>query len=69
MIAVKERCVGCSGLGYTNQCFTLDENGTMQDNRDICKTCNGTGSIERFAVFTIEEAKAILKHCGLTTEG
>lgn len=33
-----------------------------------CFDCNGKGYTEA-VVFSIEEAQAILKHCGLATEG
>jgi hypothetical protein len=39
----------------------------MQEEEVVCTQCNGTGYTE-YAVFSIEEAEAILKHCGLTTE-
>lgn len=32
-----------------------------------CKACDGKGYVE-YATFTVEEAKAILKYCGLSTE-
>lgn len=39
----------------------------MKKEETICETCNGRGYTE-YATFTLEEANAILKHCGLTTE-
>ena len=44
-----------------------DKTSTMQEEEVVCTQCNGTGYTE-YAVFSIEEAEAILKHCGLTTE-
>ena len=40
---------------------------TMNREENECEACNGKGYIE-YAAFTLEEAKAILKHCGLNTE-
>lgn len=34
----------------------------------VCDHCNGRGFVD-FAVFSPEEAAAVLKHCGLPVEG
>lgn len=61
-------CKKCAGLGYTNEkIIPNDDNMTVQLKRDTCDKCNGVGHTE-YAIFSIEEAEAILKHCGLTTE-
>ena len=61
-------CDKCGGIGYTNQVFSVDEDGcTVKVQKDICDKCNGLGH-EEYAIFSVEEAKAILKHCGLSTE-
>lgn len=44
-----------------------DVSGTMEREEVVCKACNGKGCTA-YATFTIEEANAILKHCGLTIE-
>jgi DnaJ-class molecular chaperone len=68
MEQIKVACKKCGGFGYTRQAFVAGDDGlTLKMERDICEECNGTGYTE-YAMFTIEEAKAILKHCGLTTE-
>ena len=35
--------------------------------QETCGNCGGKGWRE-YAVFTVDEARAILKHCGLSTE-
>lgn len=62
-------CEKCAGLGYTNQHIIPSCDGMgVKIEKDICDICNGVGHIEKAAVFSVEEAKAILKHCGLSTE-
>ena len=65
-------CGNCGGFGHiqTWKVVSKDEKtgvSTMQSEEVVCDVCNGKGWTE-YAVFSIEEAKAILKHCGLTTE-
>ena len=64
-------CGTCAGIGATDNFVTIEENEgvthTARIERTICPTCKGNGRYE-YALFTIEEAEAILKHCGLTTE-
>lgn len=64
-------CSNCAGIGKQTNWKIIDANdniGTMKSEEVICEACNGKGYME-YATFTLEEAKAILKHCGLTTEG
>lgn len=68
MEQIKVACKKCSGFGYTRHEFVAGDDGiSLKVERDICEECNGIGYTE-YAMFTIEEAKSILKHCGLTTE-
>ena len=63
-------CGNCAGVGKQINWKVVDINdnmGTMEKEEVVCKECNGKGYTE-YATFTLEEAKAILKHCGLTTE-
>ena len=63
-------CGSCAGTGEIINWKVVDINdnmGTMVKEEVICGACNGKGYTE-YATFTIEEAKAILKHCGLSTE-
>lgn len=61
-------CKKCAGRGYTDETLIPNCDGmTCTVKRDICDECNGMGYTE-YAVFTIEEAEAILKHCGLSAK-
>lgn len=61
-------CGNCAGCGYVNQRFIPNGDGyTVKIKQDTCKECNGKCHTE-YAVFSIEEAEAILKHCGLNIE-
>lgn len=65
-------CNNCCGTGTEIKWrfFTKDIStgiGTMQREEIVCESCNGKGYTE-YAVFSIEEAEAILKHCGLNKE-
>lgn len=65
-------CNHCDGTGHTVEWKVVSEDaetgiGTAQSEEVVCKTCNGKGWTE-YAVFSVEEAKAILKHCGLDSE-
>lgn len=65
-------CLTCKGtgraLGYI--CSELNEDGfgIIHTEECDCYECGGKGYIAEYPVFTVEEAKAILKHCGLATE-
>lgn len=74
MEIMKVTCGNCAGVGSTSkwEVVSKDEHfgtfNTMKRVDDIkCEVCNGKGYTE-YAVFSVEEAKAILKHCGLSTE-
>lgn len=65
---MKATCGTCAGIGkYWKIVSEDDVSGTMKREEVVCKACNGTGYTE-YAIFTPEEAKAILKHCGLSIE-
>ena len=73
MKRVKELCENCNGLGevtYYKCDKPVDDTGcgTAYLVREECARCEGKGYTEEYVMFTIEEAKAILKHCGLSTE-
>lgn len=60
-------CGSCTGMGKQINWKVVDLNdnmGTMKKEEVVCGACNGKGYTE-YAVFSIEEAEAILKHCGL----
>ena len=72
MERMRATCDNCDGSGYAINWEVISENtetgiGTIQSKEVTCPHCNGHGWIE-YAVFSIEEAEAILKHCGLSTE-
>ena len=62
-------CGNCLGLGveYTFEIGEDPQGGTVYRTDTICPVCNGQGHTE-YAAFTIDEAKAILKYCGLSEE-
>lgn len=65
-------CGNCCGRGYETiwETTSVDETTgvcTMNSEEVKCRGCNGHGYVE-YAVFSVEEAKAILEHCGLNTE-
>ena len=70
MNTIKVICEACAGIGKEYKWKTIcmnDAGGTMEREEIVCEACNGKGYTE-YAVFNLEEAKAILKHCGLSTE-
>ena len=55
-------CRNCGGIGKT-----IIKSGFLKKEEKICTQCNGIGYTE-YAVFSVEEAEAIMKHCGLDKE-
>lgn len=69
MNTMRMRCSDCAGAGYkiTYETVDYDETtciNTLQSKKNTCNNCNGQGYTE-YAVFSVEEAQAILKYCGL----
>ena len=70
MNIMKVTCGTCAGTGKHHiwKIINMGNNiGTAKKEEIVCKVCGGKGYTE-YATFTPEEAKAILKHCGLSTE-
>ena len=70
MNIMQQVCSSCAGLGYIEQWFEIENDGRYHYHNRVtteCTVCHGKG-YDEYAVFDIEEAKAILKHCGLSTE-
>ena len=72
MVIENRTCGNCGGTGRIMIWKVLSTDstmntGAMKGETATCTSCNGAGYIE-YAVFTVKEAKAILKHCGLSTE-
>lgn len=70
MNVMKATCGTCAGIGkhYNWKSVYMDDvSGTMEREEVTCEVCNGIGYTE-YAVLSVEEVKAILKHCGLSTE-
>ena len=72
MNIMQKTCDNCDGMGYIIDYFitpgVYDEYGfhKRQSEEVVCKQCNGKGYTE-YAVFSVEEAEAILKYCNLST--
>lgn len=65
MERIREMCKHCAGTGYPNQIIKPSEDGTLRAFKgEPCEKCDGKGYYE-YALFTVEEAKAIMAHCGL----
>lgn len=65
-------CGNCGGMAHVInwKIISNDEQtgiGTAEKEETVCAACNGKGWTE-YAIFSVDEAKAILKHCGLSTE-
>lgn len=66
-------CGNCDGSGIVIRWETFSVNKetgieTLKSKQVVCENCGGKGWTE-YATFSVDEAKAILKHCGLSTEG
>lgn len=70
MKTIQQTCGFCGGTGRAvNWKITNKLEGcykTAERVEEECSQCGGKGYTEH-AVFTVEEAQAILKHCGITT--
>ena len=67
MIKQRITCGTCGGFGK-HKMLEIVADGYAKWVDIPCGDCDGKGYTEA-AVFTPEEAQAILKHCGLATEG
>ena len=70
MIIKNVTCGTCRGTGrhYVWRAGCIDDDaGLMFKEEGECIACKGKGYLE-YATFSVEEAKAILKHCGLESE-
>ena len=67
MKTIRQICSTCAGMGkVVNWENTNKTKDIYKKNEDECCACGGKGYIE-YAVFSVEEAQAILKHCGIIT--
>ena len=71
MKVVQQPCSACGGTGFLEIWEVTGEKDTNGYNiatmrHQKCGACGGNCYTEH-AVFTVEEAQAILKHCGITT--
>ena len=70
MRTIQQTCGSCAGIGkVVNWKITSNQGsnyGTAEKIEEECPLCGGKGYTE-CAVFTVEEAQAILKHCGIIT--
>lgn len=68
MKVINERCRECDGFGFVIKWIVPDDSVHIAtSSTEICEECNGEGHTE-YVVFSVKEAKAILQHCGLSTE-
>ena len=70
MITKKVTCGSCRGTGrhyIWRKEHVGDMTGLVLKEEGDCIACKGKGYLE-YATFSVEEAKAILKHCGLNVE-
>lgn len=66
MKTIQSPCMNCYGLGQVTM-YEIVSDTECQAKQVTCGSCGGKGYTE-YAVFSVEEAKAILKHCGLSEE-
>lgn len=69
MNVMQVMCGNCAGMGKQINWKIVDSNDNIStiEEEVVCEACNGKGYTE-YATFTIEEANAILEHCGLSIE-
>ena len=67
MKRIQMTCGNCCGTGR-DLMWEIITPGTAERRERKCMSCEGKGYTEH-AVFSVEEAEAILKHCGLSVEG
>ena len=74
MIKKLMKCPYCNGVGEVVKWEPIEpvENDGRMVNclkrvDDTCEHCKGIGYVD-YVMFTIEEAEAIMKHCGLHIE-
>lgn len=58
-------CANCGGSGIAEH-WKVEQPGKLTKVEEECPVCKGEGCIA-YPIFTVEEAKVILKHCGLST--
>lgn len=64
MQRMKVTCGTCCGCGNEIRWKDIPLSNTMEREELVCGVCGGKGYAE-YAVFSIEEAEEILRHCGL----
>ena len=68
MKIINVTCPGCNGKGFMTIWHEVqtkrDEDGMFIARTEMCSECKGEGNVPR-PEFTVEEAIAILEHCGL----
>ena len=72
MNVIRQHCYTCNGTGVKINWITTaaadnPATGIAHKRVDTCQQCKGKGYTES-VLFSIEEAKVILSHCGLSTE-
>lgn len=71
MKTIRQPCSACGGTGFLEIWEAAEEKDTngyciAVNRREKCCACDGKCYTEH-AEFTVEEAQAILKHCGIIT--
>lgn len=66
MHIIKYTCGACGGFGH-HHVWEIVSEGIAERKEVTCTTCKGNGYL-KYVGFSIDEAKAIMKHCGLSTE-
>lgn len=70
MKVMRVLCESCAGMGKESNWKIIHSNDqtsalASEEEKTVCDVCNGKGYTE-YVIFSMEEAKAILKYCGLT---